>query len=46
MAPTTDIQDPNFDVLLDYLKRNRGFDFSGYKRTSLTRRFQKRLHPE
>jgi len=34
---------PDFDTLLAYLKRTRGFDFSGYKRTSLMRRIQKRL---
>jgi two-component system CheB/CheR fusion protein len=31
-----------FEALLDYLKRNRGFDFTGYKRPSLIRRVQKR----
>jgi len=31
------------EVLLDYLRRNRGFDFTGYKRTSLTRRIEKRM---
>jgi two-component system CheB/CheR fusion protein len=31
------------EVLLDYLRRNRGFDFTGYKRTSLTRRIDKRM---
>jgi two-component system, chemotaxis family, CheB/CheR fusion protein len=31
------------DVLLDYLKRTRGFDFSGYKRASLERRIAKRM---
>jgi two-component system, chemotaxis family, CheB/CheR fusion protein len=29
--------------LLEYLKRNRGFDFSGYKRSSLERRIEKRM---
>ena len=29
--------------LLDYLKRNRGFDFGGYKRTSLERRIRSRM---
>ncbi len=29
--------------LLDYLKRTRGFDFTGYKRASLTRRVDKRM---
>ena len=32
-----------FDALLDYLKRTRGFDFTGYKRASLARRIQKRM---
>ncbi|HEX6966638.1 MAG TPA: CheR family methyltransferase [Gemmatimonadaceae bacterium] len=32
-----------FEALLDYLKRSRGFDFSGYKRASLMRRISKRL---
>jgi two-component system, chemotaxis family, CheB/CheR fusion protein len=30
-------------ALLEYLKQNRGFDFTGYKRTSLERRIQKRM---
>src|SRR5215468_5411821 len=32
-----------FEVLLDYLKGGRGFDFTAYKRSSLMRRIQKRL---
>lgn len=36
-------EDPRFEALLDYLKRTRNFDFSGYKRTSLIRRAQKRM---
>jgi two-component system CheB/CheR fusion protein len=35
--------DPKFEALLDYLKRTRGFDFSGYKRMSLMRRVMKRM---
>src|SRR5262245_48383390 len=31
------------DELLGYLRRSRNFDFTGYKRTSLMRRFQKRM---
>jgi two-component system CheB/CheR fusion protein len=31
------------DALLEYLKRARGFDFSGYKRASLERRINKRM---
>jgi len=30
-------------LLLDYLKRSRGFDFTGYKRSSLERRIAKRM---
>jgi two-component system, chemotaxis family, CheB/CheR fusion protein len=42
--PTGDAQeDTPLDVLLDHLKRTRGFDFSGYKRTSLERRIRKRM---
>jgi two-component system, chemotaxis family, CheB/CheR fusion protein len=36
-------QDEHFDELLAYLKRARGFDFTGYKRTSLERRIRKRM---
>ena len=32
-----------FEALLDYLKRNRGFDFTGYKRSTLVRRVSKRM---
>jgi two-component system, chemotaxis family, CheB/CheR fusion protein len=32
-----------FEDLLEYLKRTRGFDFTGYKRSSLMRRIQKRM---
>jgi two-component system CheB/CheR fusion protein len=32
------------DVLLEYLKHTRGFDFTGYKRSSLERRIEKRMH--
>jgi two-component system, chemotaxis family, CheB/CheR fusion protein len=35
--------DRDLEVLLDYLRRSRGFDFTGYKRTSLTRRIDKRM---
>ena len=34
---------PEFEALLDYIKRNRGFDFTGYKRSTLMRRVEKRL---
>ncbi len=43
----TSPQSPNhnaeFEALLNYLKRNRGFDFTGYKRSSLMRRINKRM---
>lgn len=32
-----------FEALLEYLKSNRGFDFTGYKRSSLRRRIGKRM---
>ena len=35
--------DPKLDVLLDFLKHSRGFDFNGYKRASLMRRIQRRM---
>src|SRR5215211_5657301 len=35
--------DRDLEVLLDYLRRSRGFDFTGYKRTSLSRRIHKRM---
>ncbi len=36
-------RDPAFEALLEFLKRSRGFDFTGYKRTSLERRFRRRM---
>src|SRR2546423_3560758 len=45
-APSTADEAPQSDELrslLEYLKRNRGFDFAGYKRTSLERRIRKRM---
>jgi two-component system, chemotaxis family, CheB/CheR fusion protein len=35
--------DRDLEVLLDYLRRSRGFDFTGYKRSSLSRRIDKRM---
>jgi two-component system CheB/CheR fusion protein len=37
------VTDSAFEALLDFLKRSRGFDFTGYKRTSLERRFTRRM---
>src|SRR5437870_4290658 len=34
---------PEFDALLEYLKQNRGFDFTGYKHSSLMRRIRTRM---
>src|SRR5690348_1993546 len=47
-AASEDVQadagDPSgAERLLDYIKRNRGFDFTGYKRPSLLRRIRKRM---
>jgi two-component system, chemotaxis family, CheB/CheR fusion protein len=38
-----DVTDPAFDELLTYLRRTRGFDFTGYKHASLARRVNKRM---
>src|SRR5215475_12137094 len=35
--------DPQFEALLVYVKELRGFDFTGYKRSSLMRRVDRRL---
>jgi two-component system CheB/CheR fusion protein len=42
-ALPADVDERAFDELLDYLRRVRGFDFTAYKRPSLTRRVQKRM---
>lgn len=34
---------PEFEALLDYLKHNRGCDLTGYKRSTLIRRFKHRM---
>jgi len=34
---------PAFEALLEYIKRSRGFDFTGYKRSTLVRRIRKRM---
>jgi two-component system, chemotaxis family, CheB/CheR fusion protein len=34
---------PDFETLLELIKHTRGFDFTGYKRTTLSRRIQKRM---
>ena len=40
---TATASDPAFEALLDFLRRSRGFDLTGYKRTSLERRFRRRI---
>ena len=36
-------RDPDFERLLGYIRDNRAFDFTGYKRPSLVRRVEKRM---
>src|SRR5437763_2219088 len=36
-------EDETFERLLEYLRDHRGFDFTGYKRSSLRRRIGKRM---
>jgi two-component system CheB/CheR fusion protein len=38
-----DAVDDGFEALLTYLKESRGFDFTGYKRSSLGRRVDRRM---
>ena len=40
---TDEPDSPEFERLLQYLRETRGFDFSGYKRTTLLRRVEKRM---
>jgi two-component system CheB/CheR fusion protein len=35
--------DPDFEALLQFLRDSRGFDFTGYKRSSLMRRVDRRM---
>jgi two-component system, chemotaxis family, CheB/CheR fusion protein len=39
----TSEQDPQFEALLQFLRDSRGFDFTGYKRSSLMRRVERRM---
>ena len=41
--PARPEEDAGLQSLLEYLKHNRGFDFTGYKRSSLGRRIRKRM---
>ncbi|MGB6013549.1 MAG: CheR family methyltransferase, partial [Nodosilinea sp.] len=36
-------ENASFDTLLDYIRTSRGFDFTGYKRSSLMRRVGRRM---
>jgi two-component system CheB/CheR fusion protein len=40
---TAQPKDPAFESLLEFLKSSRSFDFTGYKRSTLMRRVQKRM---
>jgi two-component system CheB/CheR fusion protein len=43
LEPFVSESDPKFETLLQYLKQSRGFDFTGYKRSSLIRRTGRRM---
>src|SRR5436190_21197859 len=36
-------QTPTLDAVLEFVKETRGFDFTGYKRSSIERRIAKRM---
>ena len=36
-------RDPELESLLEYIREERGFDFTGYKRSSLARRITRRM---
>jgi two-component system CheB/CheR fusion protein len=40
----SDNKDTQFEELLQFIRDARGFDFTGYKRSTLTRRINKRMH--
>jgi two-component system CheB/CheR fusion protein len=40
----SDHVETTLDTLLDFIKESRGFDFTGYKRSSIERRIAKRMH--
>src|SRR5436190_8238097 len=43
MPKQTSADGQQLEELLDYIKRSRGFDFSGYKKATLSRRIEKRM---
>jgi two-component system CheB/CheR fusion protein len=46
VAPQSPDNDHAFEALLDYLKRRRDSDFSGYKRSGLRRRITRRMQQQ
>jgi two-component system, chemotaxis family, CheB/CheR fusion protein len=42
-AVRVDEPNPSFETLLEHLRDTRGFDFTGYKRSSLSRRAERRM---
>src|SRR3954468_15671491 len=42
-TPRSDAEQESFEALLEFLKRSREFDFTGYKRPSLQRRIARRM---
>src|SRR6478609_933846 len=40
---TAERSEMTLDLLLDFVKRTRGFDFTGYKRSTIERRVAKRM---
>ena len=40
---TVSAPDPGFERLLEFVRDERGFDYTGYKRPTLMRRFEKRM---
>ncbi len=42
--PNPDEADGDLEDLLEFIRDARGFDFTGYKRSSLARRIRKRMH--
>src|SRR5829696_8210742 len=40
----TEPSDEKFEALLTFLQQQRGLDFTGYKRPSLLRRVERRMH--
>lgn len=40
---TVSAPDPRFEQLLEFVRDERGFDYTGYRRPTLMRRFEKRM---